>query len=421
MGSIVLGPMTVLGAPKRATSSRPAGLFAWALLSVLWCNACTSIVLDTGAQPEPVADGFETSTERPAKPAPPSVPDAAAHTAAQSQRDDANDGQAVPTMLLISVDGLASRFLQSEIEAGNARAFARMQREGAFTHNARTEARISVTMPNHISMLTGRPAMQVPGAPADTAHNCTDNYDPGDGYILHSRNPDLGYLPSIFDETHDRGGYTALYSGKSKFLTIRRSYSSPVSRVDLIGEDDGRDKIDDFDIIEDATSLTAQFMSDFTRGVERRPAGPNFALLHFRDTDSVGHAYGWGSAQYLEALRLVDRLLGGLLDAMKVHPELAKAVVILTTDHGGIDTGHFDPGLLEVVQIPFYVWGPGIPGGVDLYELSGGTRTDPGATIPMDESGPRPIRNGDAGNLALDLMGLPQVTGSWHTGLKLQR
>ena len=63
--------------------------------------------------------------------------------------------------------------------------------------------------------------------------------------------------------------------------------------------------------------------------------------------------------------------------------------------------------------IPFVVWtGPGGEAR-ELYELNTATRADPGLKqVPRDYTGLMPVRNGDAGNLALALLGLPPVPGS---------
>src|SRR5690606_38915429 len=200
-----------------------------------------------------------------------------------------------PSVVLISIDGLAPRFVEAELSAARLPGFARLQQEAAFTHNARTEARISVTLPNHISMITSRPAAAVPGATANLHHGFLDNYDLGEGRTIHnSGNPELDYAASVFDEIHDRGGYTSLYSGKPKFLLMQRSYVGTQSRSDVLGSDDGRDKIDDFQVIEDTPTLVSAFLDALQNGAASHSTQRNFGMLHLRDTDSIGHGYGWG-------------------------------------------------------------------------------------------------------------------------------
>lgn len=50
--------------------------------------------------------------------------------------------------------------------------------------------------------------------------------------------------------------------------------------------------------------------------------------------------------------------------------------------------------------------------GSDFYALNTASRTDPGRGRPDYNAASQPIRNGDSGNLALSLLGLPPVPGS---------
>ncbi len=322
--------------------------------------------------------------------------------------------EGLQTVILISVDGLASRFLEDLLRLGRLPAFARLEAEGSFTHNARTEARISVTIPNHVSMVTGRPAVAAPELPSDAHHGVEYNYDPGGEVTIHDSNPNLGYAASVFDEVHDRGGYTALYAGKSKFDLLRRSYSAPYSRPDVIGEDDGPDKVDDFGVAYDVEELVPAFLEAVAEGVLSRPGGKNFAMLHYANTDVAGHSLGWGSPEYLEAVLLADEVIGQVLSFITSTPQLKNTAVIVTADHGGIDFGHYDATDTNINRIPFILWGLGVPAGANLYALCGSNRRDPGDTAPLELPPPGPVRNGDAANLALALLGIEQIEGAMH-------
>jgi predicted AlkP superfamily pyrophosphatase or phosphodiesterase len=322
------------------------------------------------------------------------------------------------TVVLVSVDGLAAQHVESGLEQGTLPTFERLLKEGAGTFNARTEARVSVTIPNHTSMVTGRPAAEVPDFPPSTSHLVLYNYDPGGTATVHDENSALGYVTSVFDEVHDRGGHTLLFSSKDKFELYRRSYSAPYSRKDPYGLDDGDDKIDDFAVIAESPEMVPRFLEHLSKAVKGNPAGPNFAWLHIRETDSAGHASGWDSAEYTDALLLADRLLADVVEQVST---LERTVLIVTTDHGGTDYGHNDHTDPLVYRIPFLVWGPEVPAGVDLYAVTLGSRTDPGAEAPLDGTALQPIRNGDSGNLALSLLGLPAIDGALHRGLRLER
>ena len=63
--------------------------------------------------------------------------------------------------------------------------------------------------------------------------------------------------------------------------------------------------------------------------------------------------------------------------------------------------------------IPFLVWTGDGGERRDLYALNPVTRKDPSLSQPREApSLPPPIRNGDAGNLCLGLLGLPPIPGS---------
>ena len=88
---------------------------------------------------------------------------------------------------------------------------------------------------------------------------------------------------------------------------------------------------------------------------------------------------------------------------------IGKTAIILTADHGNQDnpvTG------ADRYSVPFYVWGPGVPAGADLYALNAGKR-QVAASYPMTTyTGMQPIRNAEAANLALNLLGLGAIPGS---------
>lgn len=89
-----------------------------------------------------------------------------------------------------------------------------------------------------------------------------------------------------------------------------------------------------------------------------------------------------------------------------------KTALVVTADHGGVDTGHGNTSEPRNYTIPFIVTGPGIAEGVDLYDVTSGTRQRPGTGNPPYGAKITPIRNGDAGNLALSLLGFSPIPGS---------
>jgi predicted AlkP superfamily pyrophosphatase or phosphodiesterase len=306
-------------------------------------------------------------------------------------------------VILVSVDGLRPDALSTLGEAG-APNFHRLKREGAVTGNARADNDLTVTLPNHTGMITGR---RVAGP---SGHAWTVNTDPFPGVNLHRNRG--GYIASVFDVVHDHGLRTGLYASKSKFSLYDTSYDGRSGAPDTTGIDNSRDKIDDFV----ANESTAELMTAFVAAMVAKPF--DFAMLHLRDPDTAGHATNWdltSGSGYLRAVQHVDGLLGQLLDAIQQTESLkGHTWIVLTADHGGIlgTIRHDVNDSPEDYTIPFMVWGPGVPAGANLYDLNATTRRNPGTSrIPYEEE-LQPIRNADAGNLVLSLMGLPAIPGS---------
>jgi hypothetical protein len=303
---------------------------------------------------------------------------------------------AVDYVIHISVDGLRPDAVAS-LGPALAPNFFRLRSQGAITDNARTDFDFTVTLPNHTSQLTGRPVQGAGG------HNFTANDDIG-GTIHDVKG---SYVTSAFDVVHDHGLATGLYAGKSKFAIYDRTWDATNGAPDVTGADNGRDKIDNYVFNADLSQLTSRFVSDMTS------APLNYTLLHLADPDPAGHTHGWLSGDYLTAVRAVDAALGGVFNLIDANSTFTgRTAIILTADHGGTAFTHTSASDPANFIIPFYVWGPGVSAGEDLYAINSGDRQIPGITRPNNETTPQPIRAAEAANLALDLLGLPAVPGS---------
>jgi hypothetical protein len=347
--------------------------------------ACAAALLLAGCgSDEPAATPAPSSTPTTAPAAPQATPPPPPPPSASPQAPGPAPDRPKPPrrrdVLAISIDGLNTRALAG-LEPDSA--FGRLLREGAATLNARTEVEQTVTLPNHTGMLTGRRIEAAEGG-----HGVTWN----DEYAGRTvPGPDGNGVASVFDVVHDAGGTTALFAGKDKFATFDRSWP---------------DAIDEFEIDADADALVDDAVSDLTTAQRR------FTFLHLELPDVAGHASGWMSPAYLDAVAETDRLLGELLDTVDVTPRLSKRlVVVLTADHGGSpgEKDHDDASDVEDYRIPFVVWGRGIRP-VDLYELNP-DYADPGTSQPAYD-GTQPVRNGDLANLVTELLGLGPVPGS---------
>ena len=181
----------------------------------------------------------------------------------------------------------------------------------------------------------------------------------------------------------------------------------------MVGEDNGKDKIDTFVFDEDIEVLMGRYLE----AMGEKPF--QLSMLHLRDTDTAGHASGWDlsdGSPYMKAAMRIDGEVGRLLQLIDSDGRFqGKTSIILTADHGGrMETKtHLAADDWRNFTIPFIVWGPGVQAGAELYEINSQRRQDPGNDNPAyDAAGAAPIRNGDAGNLALMLLGLPPIEGS---------
>lgn len=292
-------------------------------------------------------------------------------------------------VILVSVDGLHSEAVDALGPTG-APNFYRLRNEGAWTNNARTDPDHSVTLPNHVSQLTGR---VVEGA---CGHGWTSNGNPRPGSSIHLANG--AYEHSVFDVVHAFGHRGVLFASKSKFRIFPMTYGEGANGAIARYEHDAN-----------TDTLVSQLVEELeaTRFA--------FGFLHLRDPDAAGHKFGWeseASSEYLQAVQRVDQHLGRLLSAIDQNPFLqGQTALIVTTDHGGRKKGHGRANDPENNTIPFYVWGVGATG-ADLYSLNERHRQNPGTHRVGRRSKVQPIRNGDAANLALGLLGLPDVPGS---------
>jgi len=312
----------------------------------------------------------------------------------------------------ISVDGLRGDLLKNllDTQAVAFANFARIQAEGAVTFNARCDHGSSSTVPNHTSMLTGLPLFAPASAQPWQQHGYNINYTvPGD--TLHANGSPAQYKPSVFDRVHDRGGRTMLLASKEKFLLFDRSYDATHGAPDLDGADNGPDKID-FALVKNADSSTLMAVLIARMGEDF----PAYTFVHIFDPDYAGHLYGWGSLSWQLAVKHADSMVGLVLSALELRPALKETTaLVITADHGGgvPATNHIDPIHQTNYTIPLMIWGPGVPGGVDVHTLFA-NRGDAGAGRPMNDAETPPLRNGDTGNIALALLGLPPVTDSWY-------
>ncbi len=282
-------------------------------------------------------------------------------------------------VLLVSIDGLNAKLVKKL--GKKARTFTRLEREGAGTLNARTPFERTQTLPNHTSMVTSL-------RPTDGAHGHgviwnDERLEPTTVHEAAER-----HVGSVFSKVRAAGGSSALFSTKEKFTLFERSWPRKLRTV----------------IDPDDADLTKTAIRDLTG--HRRA----FTILHLGLPDHVGHKHGGRSKEYRAAVRKADALVGKVLRKVHSTPSLRKHLtVIVTSDHGVSGRSHDDATKPAHYRVPFFIWGKRVDA-ANLYKINP-AYASPGKGRPGYD-GPQPVRNGDAGNLALDLLGLSAIKGS---------
>lgn len=312
-------------------------------------------------------------------------------------------------VLLVSVDGLRPECAGPDL----AQAYPGLARiaRGPHTLDARCDHDISITLPNHVCMITGRPVL------GESGHGWTENGDPParkHGGALALRKG--GDVDSVFDVAHDRGLRTAMVVGKWKFVLFEQSYGEDAGDQDQLAPDDGRDKIDSFACTPEPMAIADLSLVALREAV--RSGRRSLAMVHFPNADFAGHAHGWDLTEgspYRASVAAIDAALQRMLSAIDADASLkGRVAIVLTADHGGgvPFLSHTDPAAPINFRIPFLVWLGADTQPADLYEINATSRTRPPPGERAAASGPPPIRNADAGNTALALLGLPPIPGS---------
>jgi hypothetical protein len=125
---------------------------------------------------------------------------------------------------------------------------------------------------------------------------------------------------------------------------------------------------------------------------------PQLLIVHFNGVDEAGHAHGGASEEYRQAARNVDFLIGKLARAV----DLGSGVLMVTADHGHLNTGGHGGPEPVVVSVPFVALGKGISAG--SYPLGG--QADIAPTVAVLLGTAFPAHN--QGRPMWDLFSLPQ-------------
>lgn len=90
--------------------------------------------------------------------------------------------------------------------------------------------------------------------------------------------------------------------------------------------------------------------------LEKKPA---VGLFVFDRPDHIGHAVGHDTPEYYEDLKSLDAYIGEIINAVKQAGIYYETIFIITSDHGGINTGHGGKTLMEL-ETPFIIAGKNV-------------------------------------------------------------
>lgn len=207
-------------------------------------------------------------------------------------------------VVLVTIDGLAPRFAGPE----RTPALWRLARSGAACFEARTVAP-PLTVPVHASILRG--------------------VDP-DTHGLHDNT--LGATPSAAPSVFSCARQAGLGAAAVTSWTRLDDLIEADALSHRLAIDSGYDPTDD-DLVVDLTS-----------GLLRNQR-PDLTYVYLVGPDLAGHAHGWGSAPYLDAVAAADGHLGRLIGLLEPEDH-----IIVATDHGGVGESHTStaPDVMDV-------------------------------------------------------------------------
>jgi arylsulfatase A-like enzyme len=235
----------------------------------------------------------------------------------------------IERVVIISIDGLRP----DRLLLANAPTLRGMVEQGAYTFWAKTTA-VSVTLPSHVSMLTGVTPKK---------HRIEWNFE------LPLKEPVYPRFPTVFELAKQMGYTTAMVTGKSKFDSLTKP-----GTLDLVFMP-AKDLEDDEPVCERAVEAIASRQ-------------PHLLFVHFPAVDKRGHAHGWGSREQTAAIERADVCVGRILGALAAAKIEQSTLVIVSSDHGGAGKTHGaeDP---RSRHIPWLAVGPKIRKSFDLTQI----------------------------------------------------
>ncbi|MFW9959202.1 MAG: alkaline phosphatase family protein, partial [Candidatus Odinarchaeota archaeon] len=213
-------------------------------------------------------------------------------------------------------------------------------------------------------------------------------------------NEHIGPFPadSLWKSTLRHGGTTAFVGSETWHelfgdwmnYSITFSEGIPGRATLVVNTTSGSDPIE-----EELPAYSDALVSDYSIELVNTRT-PTFTVVHFGETDEIGHENGSLSELYREALERQETYIGEILDAYEALGILNSTLIIVTSDHGQTDfqgKGGEHGGIeSDILHTPLLIRGPRVIPGV-YTELHHQTSIAPtiasvmGWEIPYDASG----------------------------------
>ncbi len=237
-------------------------------------------------------------------------------------------------VFLIGLDGWGSWCM----ETGECPFIREMMQEGSYTLNKRTVLPSS-SGPNWAAMMNGTPVE----ATGIISNNATPDCKP---LVLteHNAQPTFFHqLKQVCPEAE-----TGVICEWGDFL----NYTDPAC-------------VDYQKKIHDPETFTEAVVEESVQYIQEKK--PVLCFIHIDALDHKGHANGQGSPEYYAELPLVDSRVQRIVEGIKAAGIYEDSIIMLTSDHGHLGTGHGGTSMLEM-ETPFVIWGKGVKKNHEIQE-----------------------------------------------------
>jgi hypothetical protein len=103
---------------------------------------------------------------------------------------------------------------------------------------------------------------------------------------------------------------------------------------------------------------------------------PVFTFIYYGLPDEKGHGKGFNTKDYYQAINDIDTEIGKIVSGLQESKLAQNTTLIITSDHGGIGTGHGGESMIEL-EVPWIITGPGIRKNVLLESANDDLNTAP--------------------------------------------